>query len=87
MYLRQYKSLSKGVNNVLPHYAIHVMKNVHTVNALHDRQVKIMNHWADVAPLQGVDIDDKGEVNVSIAGNSIQYSFVYLLVHKYVKSL
>lgn len=46
-----------------------------------------MNHWADVAPLQGVDIDDKGEVNVSIAGNFIQYSFVYLLVHKYVKSL
>lgn len=60
---------------------------MHTVNALHDRQVKIMNHWADVALLQGVDIDDKGEVNVSIAGNSIQYSFVYLLVHKYVKSL
>lgn len=36
-----------------------------------------MNHWADVAPLQGVDIDDKGEVTVSIAGNSIQFSFVY----------
>lgn len=33
-----------------------------------------MNHWADVAPLQGVDIDDKGEVTVSIAG-IILYSF------------
>eukprot|EP00105_Crassostrea_gigas_P045393 XP_019929541.1 PREDICTED: uncharacterized protein LOC105344968 [Crassostrea gigas] len=42
-------------------------EDVHTVNALHDRQVKIMNHGADVAPLQGVDIDDKGEVTVSIA--------------------
>lgn len=46
-----------------------------------------MNHWADVAPLQGVDIDDKGEVTVSIAGNSIQFSFVYLLVHKCVKNI
>lgn len=62
-------------------------EDVHTVNALHDRQVKIMNHWADVAPLQGVDIDDKGEVTVSIAGNSIQFSFVYLLVHKCVMNI
>lgn len=46
-----------------------------------------MNHGADVAPLQGVDIDDKGEVTVSIAGNSIQFSFVYLLVHKCVKNI
>jgi hypothetical protein len=43
---------------------------MHTVNALHDRQVKIRNHWADIAPLQSVDIDDEGEVIVSATGNS-----------------
>lgn len=42
---------------------------MHTVNALHDRQVKIRYHWADIAPLQSVDIDDEGEVNISVTAS------------------
>ncbi|XP_062596663.1 uncharacterized protein LOC134258130 [Saccostrea cucullata] len=42
-------------------------ESMHTVNALHDRQVKIRFHWADIAPLQSADIDDEGEVILSVA--------------------
>ncbi|XP_061170405.1 uncharacterized protein LOC133179727 [Saccostrea echinata] len=42
-------------------------EDMHTVNALHDRQVKIRYHWADIAPLQSADIDDEGEVIISVA--------------------
>lgn len=54
-------------------------EDVHTVNALHDRQVKIMNHWADVAPLQGVDIDDKLDAVMGRSTCSELFCYEYIL--------
>lgn len=50
-----------------------------SVNAFHDRQVKIMNHWADVAPLKGVDIDDKLDAVMGRSICSELFCYEYIL--------
>lgn len=54
-------------------------EDVHTVNAFHDRQVEIMNHWADVASLKGVVIDDKLDAVIGRSTCSELFCYEYIL--------